>query len=323
MIDAELAFAFSAGMVATVNPCGFAMLPAYLSYFLGLEGADTDTRSGVLRGVAVGAVVTAGFVLVFGLMGLAITQFSLSINEQLPWVTMVIGVALFGLGIAMLRGFQLTVRLPKLQMGTGSRELSSMFLFGISYAVASLSCTLPIFLVVVTNTFETASFASGVAVFVAYAVGMGVVLMAITLALSLAKGSLVRNLRRALPHINTVSGVLLVVAGAYVAYYGYYEWRLFTDPSNPPAAGPVQLVTEWNADITNWVNRTGATTIGWVLGGALVAVVAAVLLTRRRGTDRSAGAAPEDSAGRVATTEPAATEPAAAEPAAAEPATAD
>ncbi|MFN7150094.1 MAG: cytochrome C biosynthesis protein, partial [Microthrixaceae bacterium] len=24
-------------MVATVNPCGFAMLPAYLSYFLGLE----------------------------------------------------------------------------------------------------------------------------------------------------------------------------------------------------------------------------------------------------------------------------------------------
>ncbi|MSV49377.1 MAG: cytochrome c biogenesis protein CcdA, partial [Actinobacteria bacterium] len=28
---AVLALAFSAGMVATVNPCGFAMLPAYLA----------------------------------------------------------------------------------------------------------------------------------------------------------------------------------------------------------------------------------------------------------------------------------------------------
>lgn len=287
MIDAELAFAFSAGMVATVNPCGFAMLPAYLSYFLGLEGQGTDARSGVARGLAVGAVVTGGFVLVFGVMGLLITQFSLRVNEQLPWVTMVIGVALVVLGVAMLRGFQLTVRLPKLQMGTGSRELSSMFLFGISYAVASLSCTLPVFLVVVTNTFETSSFASGLAVFVAYALGMGLVLMVITLALSLAKGSLVRSLRRALPHINTISGVLLVIAGAYVAWYGYYEWRLFTDPSNPPPAGPVQLVTEWNADITNWVNRTGATTIGWVLGAivatAVVAVVAGRWWGRRHG----------------------------------------
>jgi cytochrome c biogenesis protein CcdA len=304
VIDAELAFAFSAGMVATVNPCGFAMLPAYLSYFLGLEGRGTDARSGVLRGLAVGAVVTGGFVLVFGLMGLLITQFSLQINEQLPWVTMVIGVALVVLGVAMLRGFQLTVRLPKLQMGTGGRELSSMFLFGISYAVASLSCTLPVFLVVVTNTFETSSFVSGLAVFLAYALGMGLVLMVITLALSLAKGSLVRSLRRALPHINTISGVLLVIAGAYVAWYGYYEWRLFTDPANPPPAGPVELVTEWNADITNWVNRTGATTIGWVLGGLVVAAVVAVVVTRRRGRRQPIDAgAPEIAAGEAVTTE--------------------
>ena len=30
-----LGFAFSAGMVSAVNPCGFAMLPAYLGLFLG------------------------------------------------------------------------------------------------------------------------------------------------------------------------------------------------------------------------------------------------------------------------------------------------
>ena len=36
MIDAPLGLAFAAGLVATINPCGFAMLPAYLSFFLGL-----------------------------------------------------------------------------------------------------------------------------------------------------------------------------------------------------------------------------------------------------------------------------------------------
>ena len=37
MIDGLFAYAFTTGMLATVNPCGFAMLPAYLSYFLGIE----------------------------------------------------------------------------------------------------------------------------------------------------------------------------------------------------------------------------------------------------------------------------------------------
>jgi len=36
----NIALAFTTGMLATVNPCGFAMLPAYLSYFLGVESAD-------------------------------------------------------------------------------------------------------------------------------------------------------------------------------------------------------------------------------------------------------------------------------------------
>jgi hypothetical protein len=35
-----LGYAFGAGMVAAVNPCGFALLPAYLALFLGGRDAD-------------------------------------------------------------------------------------------------------------------------------------------------------------------------------------------------------------------------------------------------------------------------------------------
>ncbi|MDZ7677453.1 MAG: cytochrome c biogenesis CcdA family protein [Acidimicrobiales bacterium] len=280
MIEADFAYAFTVGMVAAVNPCGFALLPAYLSYFLGLEGAPTDSRASMVRALGVALAVTTGFVAVFGIIGLAITQLSLSINRQLPWVTMAIGVAIVVLGIAMLRGFQLSLRLPRLSVGGSSRELPSMFLFGVSYAVASLSCTLPIFLPIMTRTFGSNSLTSGVAVFLTYAAGMGLLLGAITMALAGARGALVTRLRRAQPHINRVSGGLLVLAGVYLAYYGYWEHRVYTDPRNLPPSGPVDVVTSASASVTNWVSSIGATRIGVVLAAAVVIVLILVFTSR-------------------------------------------
>ena len=283
MIDAPLALAFTAGMVATVNPCGFAMLPAYLSYFLGTEDAagDADAQAGILRALAGGGVVTLGFLLVFGTVGLAVSHLSLSISRVLPWVTLVIGVGLFVLGIAMLRGFELVVRLPKLERGGTTRGLGSMFVFGISYAVASLSCTLPPFLAVTATTFNQLSYVSGVSVFLAYGLGMGLVLTVLTVAIALTRVSIVGHLRRALPYIHRISGGLLVVAGAYLAWYGWYEVRVNRGDLSTP--GPVAWVTDLSADLTNWLQNTGATRVAMVLALVVcIALLVALLWPRDR-----------------------------------------
>lgn len=282
MSDGTLALAFATGMVATINPCGFAMLPAYLSYFLGMEDPSTSATAGVRRALAVGLAVSAGFLLVFGVMGILITQFSVAIQDKLPWVTIVIGVVLVGLGIAMLRGFEPVLRLPKLQKGTGSRQLWSMFLFGVSYAVSSLSCTIPLFLVVVAGTFSGTSFVAGLATFMAYALGMALVLMALTLAIALARQGLVRSLRSALPYVNRVAGVLLILAGAYMAYYGWYEIQVFSTGTDP--GGPAGTVFAWNSSISRWITNTGPLRIGLVLAAAImfaVLVASAWRSTRR------------------------------------------
>ena len=106
-------------MVATVNPCGFALLPAYLSFFLGIEDPSADARASVPRALAVGAAVTVGFVAVFGAVGALVSHASSAIEEWLPYVDMVLGVALIGLGVAMLRGFQLTLALRAPPAGRG------------------------------------------------------------------------------------------------------------------------------------------------------------------------------------------------------------
>jgi cytochrome c-type biogenesis protein len=281
-VNASLAYAFGVGMVATFNPCGFAMLPAFLSYFLGLEGATRpdgrDAQATVLRALAVGATLTAGFVVVFGVLGLVLRPVLSTVQEYLPWVTIVLGVVLVGLGVFMLAGRTFTVNLPKLTKGTDSREFTSVFLFGVSYALVSLSCTIALFIAAVVTTVETESFLVGMGAFLAYALGMGLVIMVLTLALALARQGLVRNLRRVLPYVNRISGVLLLVAGAYVAYYGWYELRVAA--GNFDAGGPAGWMFELNGRMSTWVSDVGPTRLGLLLGLVIAVAVLSVLITR-------------------------------------------
>ena len=90
---------------------------------------------------AVSGALTAGFVVVFGAFGLLVTPLALSVEDELPWVAVIIGIGLVALVIAIIAGRQPTLKIPKLQRGGSDGTLSSMFLSGVSYATASLSCT--------------------------------------------------------------------------------------------------------------------------------------------------------------------------------------
>ncbi|MAT05440.1 MAG: hypothetical protein CL424_10410 [Acidimicrobiaceae bacterium] len=226
MLNGPFALALTAGMAATVNPCGFALLPAYLSAFVGLDDSTARTTA-VARGMKVSVVLTAGFITVFGVFGLVISGVASELQRYLPWATIVIGIGLVGLGIYLLAGRQLILNIPKLQKGGTDGTMLSMFLFGVSYAVASLSCTIGPFLAVTSTTFRNENYLSGVLVFVLYGLGMGLVVSVLTMGVALAKDGMVAKFRSLLPKMNKIAGVLLVVAGLYVAYYGYYEVQLF------------------------------------------------------------------------------------------------
>ncbi|MGW6929556.1 cytochrome c biogenesis CcdA family protein [Lentzea sp. NPDC054927] len=203
----ELALAVVAGMVATVNPCGFAMLPAYLALV---------ARDNLTRAFMSGLVMTAGFVTFFGLFGLLVTPLAGTLKRYLPFVTVVIGAVMIVVGVLLVIGKDLYLRLPKLQAAPNS--LWSMYGYGIAFAIASLSCAIGPFLAVVGASLQT----GGVA-FLAYALGMGLVVTA----LAVAGSVLAPQIRKLLPHVGRIGGVVLVMVGAYVTYYGIYELRLF------------------------------------------------------------------------------------------------
>ena len=129
MIDAPLALAFTAGMVAAFNPCGFALLPAYLSYYVGVDApaAGPGPAAALFRALAVGAAVTAGFAVVFGIAGTLVTELSLSVQRLTPWLSILLGLGPVVLGAAMLGGFQPQLSLPKVGRAAGGRGLGAMF----------------------------------------------------------------------------------------------------------------------------------------------------------------------------------------------------
>lgn len=282
MSGGTVSFAFVAGTVATVNPCGFALLPAYLARRVGAEDGSRRGADAVGRALLVGGVTTAGFMLVFGTIGTAIGLGARELTRTLPWAGLVIGVALVLAGAAVLAGGHLRLRLPQLSRGPRG-GLRGDVLFGIGYGTASLSCTLPIFLAA-TGGAVTGSLAGSALSFLAYAAGMGTILTALAVAAALSQQGLALALRRLVPYVNRASGALLLLAGAYVVYY----WAFFLLPGSDTRTGGRSLIDRGellSSQVATWLSSSGGQTAAATLLAAL-GIMAVWALTRplfRRG----------------------------------------
>jgi len=281
MSEGLLALALAAGMLAAVNPCGFALLPAYLSLLV-LGDRTSSTSKAVGRALWLSAAMTLGFAGVFATFGLAIAPVASGVQRQLPWFTLALGLALAGIGLLVVAGRQ--VKLPRIGGAWRSgrplqASFGSMAGFGAGYAVASLSCTIAPFLAVVVAGFRTESVTVGTALFLAYAAGMGLVVGTVAVATALTSDGLIHRLRRSGRWVPRVSGLLLLVAGSYVAYYGWWELRVL---SGGETRDPViETAAEVQHSLAGMVQAPGA--IGWLIGGlALVAVAGAAALRGRR-----------------------------------------
>ncbi len=225
-IIAPLGFAFGAGLAAAFNPCGFAMLPAYMGLYLGV-GADDDRGSfaaHIGKALLIGGSVTAGFILLFAAAGAVIGLGARSVvGSILPWLGLGIGVLLTLAGAWLLGGGKLYTALAQ-QMSErfgnpGQANVRGYFLFGLAYGLASLSCTLPIFLAVIGASFATASIWTAFAQFVLYALGMGSVIITLTLGIALFKGAMVKGMRKVMPYMQPIGTWLMLIAGTYIVFY--------------------------------------------------------------------------------------------------------
>jgi len=189
------------------------------------------------------------------------------------------------LGVWLLLGNSLKVRVPNFRTNTRSEGTGTIFTFGISYALASLSCAFPIFAGVIAASFSQ-NLVEGVGSFFAYAAGMAAVVMVLTVGLALGKDQLVQRLRRASHLFDRISGIILVIAGAFIVFY----WTLVLSAGdNALSNNPLTVWVEGlQADLTGLIGTVPL----WVWVPVLVAPV---LIAARYALSDSSRAELEDS----------------------------
>jgi NADH:ubiquinone oxidoreductase subunit 6 (subunit J) len=190
------------------------------------------------------------------------------------YLTAVIGVGLVVLGIAMLFGYRLPIATPKLDAGGRDRTVRSMFVYGIAYAVASIGCTIGLFIATLFQTADRRGYVAGVANVVAYGLGMALLISALTVTLAVANVGLLKVLRSGMQYVEMLAGAFVLLSGLYLLWY---FWQVDVRETGDPVT---DAVANWQSSIQNFLNdHWGAVAI--VLAVIVGAAVVAVALKRR------------------------------------------
>jgi cytochrome c biogenesis protein CcdA len=220
-------YAFAAGMVASVNPCGVLMLPYYISYQLESEETDFFDLSAarrVLKALLLGGVTTAGFIVVFAVAGGIISAGGRWLVTVFPYAGLAIGLAMIAVGLLLLVTRRtLGIAAASRVAISPQRSLGNVFVFGLVYAIGSLSCTLPIFLVVVGSSLASQGVLFSLVQFIGYALGMGTIIFVVTIGTAVFRQAMAKWIRRLIPYVHRVSALFLIGAGAYLVYYWVFQ----------------------------------------------------------------------------------------------------
>jgi cytochrome c-type biogenesis protein len=281
-----MSLSFIRGLVAAVNPCGFILLPTYLMYFLGVSGGAPGTQKASLRrALKVSAAVSTGFLAVFLVIGFLSVPLRSTISSNSKYVTGFIAVALIVLGLAMLFGYKPPFMTPQIDSGKKDQTVKSMFIYGVAYAVASIGCTIGLFLATVFSARPDETFINSVGNMVAYGAGMALLVSALTVGFAFANTGLLRFLRNSMQYIDRVAAAFVVLSGLYLAWYFY--WVDLDNGGDP--------ITDWafarQADATAFLNDN------WKVVGIILAatVTAAVVYVTFRQEDEPEIKAPSES----------------------------
>jgi len=227
MFDIKLiSLAFSAGLASFVNPCGFAMLPVYVTYYFKNEGLEKSSLwKRLIVSLIFGLMVSLGFVAVFSLIGFIISYIGRGLLRYVGWFDLSIGILLVIIGFVYLFNLnakislnKLTILGEKLKSNKIQNKYLSFFLYGIGFAIASLGCTLPIFLLVVTAALKASGIFNGLIVFLVYAAGMSFFMILFSLAVAFSKTIIEKTLKKWMPYIYKLGAFIVIIAGAYLIY---------------------------------------------------------------------------------------------------------
>ncbi|GDX14795.1 hypothetical protein LBMAG03_08940 [Actinomycetes bacterium] len=272
-VEGSFTYSLLLGMLAAVNPCGFVLLPTYLVAYLSVSD-DTDVATRLRRSLVVGGSVSAGFLVVFLIVGAISRLFTNWIEINAKYASLVVGLALIVMGVRMLSGWRPRIWVPALGGESRRNGVVGMFAFGVVYAIASIGCTIGLLTTAILGSFTRDGLVSGVLSVVMYGFGMALFVTALTTTLAFAKTALVRGGRGVMSVVSYVSSGLVLITGIYLAWYWYVAITEQSDQGDI-----LRTLGNWQTTIVNRISDIGALPVAVACG---IVVALAWFAARRR-----------------------------------------
>lgn len=212
-------FSFLAGVGSFFSPCSVALIPAYIGYYLGSRDEALNIQERILRGLKAGILAGFGLISVFTLAGVIFSIFTNVLKSISFYLGIGTGAFLIFLGILMIANRNLGITLPLGFVKVNPDRLRNFYLFGVVYALGSLGCSLPIFLLVVFQALNTASFLGAFFNFLVYSLTISGLMIGFSILAAISKGTVALFFHKFLGAIKTLGALTMIAAGSYIIYF--------------------------------------------------------------------------------------------------------
>lgn len=212
-------FSFVQGVLAFFAPCAVALLPGYIVAFISRTSKEkTNIATRLSRGLKLAFLSILGILLIYAIAGGMIIAASQVLKDYMKWITVMMGVLLIVLGSLMIMGKNISFSI-QMKHRSHKKESIEAFVFGMAYAVGALGCLFPLFLVVTTQALAAPTAMQGGSYILAYFAGISIMMISIILLSTFARDFLMKYLRKILPYMESITGILIILAGLYIIYY--------------------------------------------------------------------------------------------------------
>ncbi len=210
--------AFGAGMLSSLSPCVYPMIPISIGYL--------GTQTGAHQKISVSLFVL-GQIFTFTALGLVAVKFGevFGFSSELSWINAAMGLLMIAFGVSSLFNY-----VPSFihNWNSLSRKVHAVevhdyvmpVLIGIGSALLASPCTSPILGTVLLTLSQEATFERGLLMMVSYSIGTSLLFLAIGFGLV----ALDRFPRAGLwmTYVHKFSGVLIIGVGVFYLARGFF-----------------------------------------------------------------------------------------------------
>lgn len=211
-------FVFSAGILTFLNPCSYAILPIYFSKYIKKNNAQNSLFI-FTNSLKLTLFLSVGYISVFLIISIIILTVGMKILSYFPWLGSILGIFLIIFGLSIISN-KFTI-FNKLGSTFYDQKSSSKqhFVFGIFYSLASLSCSIPLFISIIFQALiSSTEVLSIITIFTFYLFGILLMIILLILLVNTLGHILYEYLTKLTPYYNKISGILILITGLYITY---------------------------------------------------------------------------------------------------------